>query len=134
MPISDSSPERRNLVVSSVAFILFYLAEGSVSGSSLRLFFVNIEFNEPAVIAHGAWILLFWFGLRFWQKNGFNGWSSVLSEVSSLPIPSSIKDAAAEMVLSADPEIKNLKVNQTTIISSASFMSFAVLRTKAVQL
>ncbi|WP_417521897.1 hypothetical protein [Marinobacter sp.] len=112
MPISDSSPERRNLVVVSVAFILFYLAEGSVSGNSLRLFFVNIEFNEPVVLAYGAWVFLFWFGLRFWQKNGFNGWKSVFLEVSSLSIPLSIKDVAAEKILATDPKIKKLSVNQ----------------------
>jgi hypothetical protein len=91
---------------------VFYLAEGSVSGSSLRLFFVNIEFNNPVFLAYGAWVFLFWFGLRFWQKNGFNGWSSVFSEVSSLSIPSSIKDRAARTILTADPVIKHLKVNQ----------------------
>ena len=69
MPISDNDPERRNLVVSSVCFILYYLAGGTFRENIVRLQVVNVEFSRPYVLAVLAWVMLFWFAFRYWQKN-----------------------------------------------------------------
>lgn len=68
MPISDSSPERRNLILISLAFILYYAAGGRFHGGEIRFFVVNLQFSKPAVLGMFAWVLLFWFALRFYQK------------------------------------------------------------------
>jgi hypothetical protein len=67
--IQDTNPERRNLVVLSLAIIIFYLADGSVVGDDLRFLIANIKFNKPDVIAIFIWAALGWFFLRYWQVN-----------------------------------------------------------------
>lgn len=66
MPITDSVPERRNLVLLSLSIIVFYLAGGQLSDQVIRLQIVNVTFANPAVLAWGVWVLLFWFCYRYW--------------------------------------------------------------------
>jgi len=68
MPISDSSPERRNLILISLAFIFYYAAGGGFHGDEIRFFVVNLQFSKPEVLGIFAWVLIFWFALRFYQK------------------------------------------------------------------
>ncbi len=68
MTIAVPDAERRNLVLTSLSFILFYLADGSVVGDTLRIQVVNISFGKPEVLGCFAWIMLAWFLFRFWQK------------------------------------------------------------------
>ncbi|MEW8253854.1 MAG: hypothetical protein AB2747_05850 [Candidatus Thiodiazotropha taylori] len=69
MPISDSNPERRNLMLSSIAFLVFFWGGGEFEKNEIRIQTVNITFNNETVLAVFAWIMLFWFGLRYWQLN-----------------------------------------------------------------
>jgi hypothetical protein len=78
MAIQDSDPERRNLMVISMAFIVYFYAGGSLTESEVRLQVINVSFSNPKVLAAIGWGLLFWFFYRYWQKhsssftNGFN--------------------------------------------------------------
>lgn len=67
MPIYDNNPERRNLIVASLCFIIFVLAGGHVDDSAVRLLVVNVAFDRPIILAIFAWLILIWFALRYWQ-------------------------------------------------------------------
>lgn len=67
MAIQDSDPARRNLTVTSFAFIVFSLAGGYFDHNVVRLQVVNLKFENPEALALFAWALLLWFAYRFWQ-------------------------------------------------------------------
>ena len=94
MPVSDTNPERRNLILMSLAFIIFYAGGGKLAEDTMRLMFVNITFSKPYVLAYFAWAMLMWFCLRFWQKSGFKFWSSLTTEIVAGKMPQSIADYA----------------------------------------
>jgi len=96
MAISDNNSERRNLILASLAFILFYAAGGSLIDDKVRVIIVNLSFSKIHILVSFAWIMLLWFCLRFWQKSGFKFWTSILSEIMSSKIPVSIADYAKE--------------------------------------
>jgi hypothetical protein len=78
MAIQDSDPERRNLMVISMAFIVYFYAGGSFPENEVRLQVINVSFSNPKVLVIIGWGLLFWFFYRYWQKHsssftdGFN--------------------------------------------------------------
>ncbi len=84
MPVADNNPERRNIMVSSLCFIAYYLAGGSISNSRIRLQVVNIEFERLDVLAIIAWTLLCWFALRYWQVHRGKMYNTLLSELQSM--------------------------------------------------
>lgn len=63
MPMQDSDPERRNLVLTSLSFIVFYLAGGHITENILKLQIVNISFKNTYVLIVTAWIMIVWFAL-----------------------------------------------------------------------
>lgn len=67
MPLADNDPSRRNLMVTSLAFIAYFWADGCFTDSTVTLQVVNVSFDKPDVLAKMAWALLFWFALRYWQ-------------------------------------------------------------------
>lgn len=67
MPLQDSIPERRNLMVTSLGFIAYYFGGGTVTDSQLKLPVVNVAFANTTILAGLAWISIFWFLLRYWQ-------------------------------------------------------------------
>lgn len=69
MALSDNNPERRNLNLTSLSIIIFYLAEGNFIDSSIKLQVVNISFSKPYVLCGILWAMLFWFALRYWQTH-----------------------------------------------------------------
>lgn len=69
MAIQDSDPERRNLMVISMAFIVYFYAGGSFPENEVRLQVINASFSNPKVLGVIAWVLLFWFLYRYWQKH-----------------------------------------------------------------
>lgn len=85
MPYQDTDPERRNLLVTSLVFIAYYYAEGSVSNGELKLQIIDIVFSNPEALAMIAWAILFWFCYRYWVthkkkfKEGFEGEISTYS-------------------------------------------------------
>lgn len=66
MAIDDSSPERRNLTIISLAFIVFTLADGEFLNDTMQLQVINVKFNRPDVLIIFAWAMLFWFTYRYW--------------------------------------------------------------------
>jgi hypothetical protein len=69
MAVADNNPERRNLNISSLCIIIYYLAEGSFVDSKIKLPMVNISFSNPQMLCFIFWALLFWFALRYWQTH-----------------------------------------------------------------
>jgi len=69
MAIHDNDPERRNLVVTSLAFIMFYLGNGVISNNVIKIQLINITFKNPEFLTVTAWVMLFWFALRYWQTH-----------------------------------------------------------------
>lgn len=66
--IDDPRPVRRNLILTSVAFIVYFIADGYIShkdGYKISLSIVNIHFDNPDVLIFSAWIILFWFAWRY---------------------------------------------------------------------
>jgi hypothetical protein len=69
MPIQDTNSERRNLVVVSLAFIIFVAAGGKVVTPGVRLLLLDVRFENADVLVAFAWILLFWSAWRYWLTN-----------------------------------------------------------------
>lgn len=83
MVIHDSDPERRNLVVASLAFIIFFYAGGSFPESSVRLQVINANFTKPEVLSYIAWCIFGWFIYRYWlthRGNFASGFANELNE------------------------------------------------------
>lgn len=72
MAIQDSDPERRNLMVTSIAFIAFYYAGGSFPDSTIRLQVINAHFSRPNVLGFIAWLSFLWFIYRYWLTHNGN--------------------------------------------------------------
>jgi len=84
LSMSDGNPERRNLVLLSVAIILFHLADGGFIDKKLKLPFINIQFDNFEILGSFIWILLFWFLLRYWQTTKGNFTTEFRSELSDV--------------------------------------------------
>lgn len=69
MALQDNNSERRNLVVTSLGFIVFCLAEGKLTENELKLQLINITFENTIALEVFAWIIILWFALRYWQIN-----------------------------------------------------------------
>jgi hypothetical protein len=87
MAISDALPERRNLVVTATAFIVFYGAGGTVPEPVVRLSVVNVALHHPEALAIFAWALLFWFQLRFWQSTKSKFMQAFRGEIKQWSVP-----------------------------------------------
>ena len=72
MSIQDSDPERRNLMITSIAFIAYFYAGGNFPDTSVRLQVINANFSQPEVLGAIAWILFIWFIYRYWQTHSGN--------------------------------------------------------------
>ena len=77
MNIDTSTKEaaRRNLILTSLAFILFTLGEaklGKTDGSStIKVLSGDITFSNPDILQYFAWTMFFWFLVRFLQFSDF---------------------------------------------------------------
>ncbi|MDO3388251.1 hypothetical protein QWI17_20560 [Gilvimarinus sp. SDUM040013] len=69
MAIQDSSPERRNLLLISLSFIVFILGGASTPTDEVRLQVISVSFSRPEVLIVIAWLLFFWFLYRYWVVN-----------------------------------------------------------------
>jgi hypothetical protein len=69
MAIQDKDSERRNLVVTSLGFILYFAADGYIINNELRIQLFNIGFRKPETLAIVSWVLFLWFSLRYWQTH-----------------------------------------------------------------
>ncbi|WP_448249874.1 hypothetical protein [Thalassotalea agariperforans] len=83
MPIQDSEPERRNLMITSIAFITYFYGEGTFISNEIRLQVINVSFQNPKFLTLMAWIAIFWFLYRYWQKYNGKFTTEFLSEFIS---------------------------------------------------
>ena len=63
--MSDGNPERRNLVLLSIAIIVFYIADGEIIDNTLKLQFINIQFNNFQILSTIVLVMLLWFLFRY---------------------------------------------------------------------
>ena len=67
MAIQDSDPERRNLNVTSLAFIIYFYAGGSFPDPDVvRLQVINAKFSHPMMLTSIVWVMFVWFIYRYW--------------------------------------------------------------------
>ena len=97
MPISDSNPERKNLIITSIAFILFYVAGGRFDGDEIRIIVVNLSFSRPEALVAFSWVLLFWFCLRFYQKSNKKFIYELKREAGRSTVPQSLDVLACNL-------------------------------------
>lgn len=72
MAIEDSNPERRNLVVLSMAIIAFYVGGCEIPATGeIELPLIKLKFTDAYHLAWLIWITLFWFAFRYWMENKF---------------------------------------------------------------
>ena len=69
MPYSESDPDRRNLVLTSVIIILYYLAGGYLMNDIIKFPLIDLKF-------HNEWVL----GVFVWVKVLGIGWGMVYFE------------------------------------------------------
>lgn len=69
MAIQDTDPERRNLVVCSMAFIIYYYGEATFPDSAIRLQIINAHFQNIQFLVGLAWAVIFWFLYRYWLSH-----------------------------------------------------------------
>ena len=88
MPVQDSDAERRNLLVTSLAFIVYYTAGGNFIDNEVRLVLANLKFGEAEILAYFAWAALFWFALRYWQTHRQSYIQQLITDVRTYSLPS----------------------------------------------
>ena len=64
----EGQPERRNVIVTSLAVIVYFLADGHFD-SGLKIAIINIKFYDETALIIFFWVMFLWFGLRYWQVN-----------------------------------------------------------------
>jgi len=85
MAIQDSNPERRNVLVTSLSIIVFYLAGGEFTDSTVRLQMVNVHFSNPEILGYFIWGLLIWFFFRYWLIHQGSWKEEFYNEICSVP-------------------------------------------------
>jgi len=81
MAIQDSNGERRNLIMASLGFILYFLGDGYIIDGKFKIQLLSISFNKPEVIGIFAWLMLFWFAIRYWQTHVGKAISTLVSDI-----------------------------------------------------
>ncbi len=84
----DASPERRNLMATSFAFIVYYWGKCEFTGDKIRLLFAEAHFNNPTILAVLAWVVLLFFALRFWQSRGVEQKNNNIRSANAIDIVS----------------------------------------------
>lgn len=69
MNIEDSSPERKNLIICSLGFILFFYGDAEIIDQTIKLPILNVEFNNMGFLCFFVWGALFWFLYRYTLTN-----------------------------------------------------------------
>ena len=68
--MEDGNHSRRNLVVTSLCFIIYVLADGSFnSDKGVTLQVINVTFKNHSALIFAAWGVLFWSAFRYGQSN-----------------------------------------------------------------
>jgi len=88
--IQDSNPYSRNLILISLAIIIFNFADGEIMNNHLKLHVVNIKFNNVEFFTTFIWIIFFWFLFRFWQTNNFKIERIMYNSTNNMPYMNNI--------------------------------------------
>ena len=64
----EGQPERRNVLVTSLIVIVFFLADGNFD-DGVKIALVGIGFGNQNTLIIFFWVMFLWFGLRYWQVN-----------------------------------------------------------------
>lgn len=113
MPFQDSDAERRNLMVTSVAFIAYYYGGGRFINNTVTLQVINAEFSRPWVLGLIAWIAFFWFVFCYWQKHRGKFKPSFVKFTKDLKIRGHIKSYLLKRAERADETLTSFVVNGT---------------------
>lgn len=130
MEIHDSVAERRNLIVMSLAIIVYYWAGGSVVDQKLKLPMVNIEFSEPVVLFIFVWVLFIYFIFRYRVTSKALTDNSIRDEMKSNLAKFSIKEKhhahLFEQLVEEVPEgtITGLEFNNWFIVYNQQSIGF----------
>lgn len=71
-------------MVTSLAFIVYFVGDGNLTESNFSIQAVNIAFQNTEVIGLVAWVLLFWFYLRYKQISESKLSTGLFVDVKSL--------------------------------------------------
>lgn len=98
MPYTDNNASRRNLIVWSLAIIVFNLGGGTLPDGELKLPLVSVQLSTPQNIVLVPWLILGWFAYRFHLSN-LGEFSRSLNEAiwNSWEIPSFQKTLVAKL-------------------------------------
>lgn len=107
MEFQDNDPERRNLVMTSFAFILYSWGGGSFDDGDINFQIVNLHFSNTIALAVIAWVMLFWFYYRYWLKHSDTFRKKFTEEISKYKGHSFIKNYCSKRTgYALLPEIK----------------------------
>lgn len=98
MAIQDSDPERRNLMVTAIAFIAYFYAGGSFPETSVKLQVINANFSRPGILGFIVWAAFVWFIYRYWQTHSGIFSKEFVGEFSRWQTKSYIKKYASVKV------------------------------------
>lgn len=65
MDYNDKDPDRRNLVIFSLMFIVYFIGDGEFKSGDIDFQIINLHLNNLEALAYFAWGLLFWFFYRY---------------------------------------------------------------------
>ena len=82
----EGQPERRNVIVTSLAVIVYFLADGHFD-SGLKIAIINIKFYDETALIIFFWVMFLWFGLRYWQVNKTISLREINQELPNVLIP-----------------------------------------------
>jgi len=83
MPAADKNPERRNLMMTSLAFIVFYLGDARPIENEIRLMFINLHFSDAQALIYMAYTMWGWFFWRYWIQNKGSVFGNLRNDVSA---------------------------------------------------
>ena len=106
MKYQDNDPERRNLVITSFAFILFSWGEGSFRDGNVNFQIVNLHFDNTVALGVIAWGMLLWFLYRYWLKYSGTFNHIFLTEISKYKHHPMIKNYCEQSGCTLLPEVK----------------------------
>ena len=106
MAIQDADPERRNLMVCSLAFIVYYYAGGKPIEPEIRLHVVNVMFENTVALAIFAWTMLLWFGLRYWQTHQYE-----YKKAKNNDIKKQVNNWLVRWLISRETKLEYRKIN-----------------------
>ena len=106
MDFQDNDPERRNLVMTSFAFIVYLWGGGSFEDGNVSFQIVDLHFDNTIVLGGISWAILLWFYYRYWLKHSDTFNKLFLAEMSKYRFYSFIRNYCARADYELLPKVK----------------------------